>query len=160
MDSSQRNLALENGPAATFNQQGDLRTQLQRLFGHQNGWTERTAAVVHLGLREIKRVLSFDIAGRNIITKGVPDDFCIPINDENEFRLRHTPTCVPTNSDLAVGSDNPPTRRFKEKLRPLGVVDSRIKHCSPTFLGFFAAAFPAPLISDTSCPNLLSSDRS
>src|SRR6201999_1045079 len=124
----------------------------------QSGGTDGTTAVVAFRLRQIERIFAFDIAGRDIIAECVADDFCIPINYEDEFRFGHTPTRVAPNSNFAIRSHHSPTSRFKEKLRPFGIVHPRIKHGSPAFVRFFPASFPAPFIRDASRPNLLSPD--
>jgi hypothetical protein len=46
----------------------------QRFLGDQHPWTECARAVVHLRLRQIERVLAFDVARAHVVADRVADD--------------------------------------------------------------------------------------
>ena len=46
----------------------------QRTCAHQNSRSERATAVVHLGLRQIERILALDVARTHVVADGVAGD--------------------------------------------------------------------------------------
>jgi hypothetical protein len=59
---AERHLARERQASGAVNLDGDFGPRRQRAFAHQDTRAESAATVVDLGLRQIERVLTFDIA--------------------------------------------------------------------------------------------------
>src|SRR5215207_7389964 len=97
--------------------------------------SQGAAAVVDLGLRQVQRVLSFYVPGRNVIAGGVADDLHPAVHDEHKLGLRHVPAAVLADAHGLAVSRDPPADGLEEELGPLGVVDlvvdvglSRLEH--------------------------------
>ena len=50
-------------------------------------WPERTTASEDLRLRQVERVLPFDVPRRNVVGDRVGENLSLAANDDREFRL-------------------------------------------------------------------------
>ena len=115
--------------------------------------TQGTRARVNLGLRQIERVLAFDVAAAHVVAGGYADDFEGGVDDQRQLRLRHIPGGVAANAHRRVRRDNPGTARFEEELGPRRRVDAGIDVAAVQRL--FLACGAAAFVGDAGRPHVL-----
>jgi hypothetical protein len=72
---SDRSFTFENYGAASGNRETDFnRLASRHVGGERDPRTKSTALVVKLRLRQVERIVPFDIAATHIVAYGVPDD--------------------------------------------------------------------------------------
>ncbi len=117
-----------------------------------------TAAVVDLGLREVKRVGSFDVTGAHVVADGVADDLGARIDEEGEFGLGDGPGGVATDFDGAVGACDLVSDGFEEELGAFGGVDTVVEVAASCVFGFGDAGAATAVVGDSGGPDLLIAD--
>ena len=133
----------------------DLRRVRQWARGHKNSRPQRAAAVVDLGLRQIQRILAFDIARAHIVANRVADDAPRRTDHQRQFRLRHGPVRIPANFNLAATAHRPACRRLEKKLRPLRRINAIVKVSATRILRLLHARTAAAIVRDAGGPDFL-----
>ena len=113
--------------AAAHNLKTNRRRGRQRLRRDEHAGPERATAVVDLGLRQIERILSLDIARAHVVADGVADDLAAIVDEQRQLRLGHVPLGVAANAHVASRSGDAAGRGLEEKLRPLGGIDAIVE---------------------------------
>ena len=91
--------------------------------GRNERRAQRAGAVVHLGLRQVERILAFDRPARDIVAERVAGDREIRGDHQRELGLGHVPIRVPSDADPFRRPANAPAGRLEEELGPDGIVD-------------------------------------
>src|ERR1700678_4116532 len=86
----------------------------QRAFAHQDTRAKSAAAVVDLGLRQVERVLTFDIARAHIVANVIAGDAAAWADHQSQFRLGYGPGGISPDPDLAAGADGAAGCGFEE----------------------------------------------
>src|SRR5919112_4808562 len=145
-------LVLENDDIPTPDAHGDAEAQHRIRSRENDAWPQRARTVVDLGLGEIQRILTLNIARRDIVAGGIADDLHPAVDDQNEFGLGHVPTTVPADAYPVPGADDPPPRSLEKKLGPLGAVDPLV---GVGVRRFQLAGLPAAQVGNPAGPDLV-----
>jgi len=103
--------------------------EVQRIhgaIGNAHPGPQRAAAVVDLGLREVERVLPFDVPRRHVIPGRVAHDVQPRRDDERQLGLRNVPRRVVPNAHGLSRAYHTMRGGFHEQLRPCRVIDTAV----------------------------------
>src|SRR5713226_1418823 len=131
--------------------------QRRHVVGESNDGAQGATIVVHLGLRQVKRVFALNIASAHVIADGVADDLQLRGDDQCQFRFRHTPLAVTADMDSAARTDDAMRIGFEEQLRPRRGIDQIVKPSRAFRLAL--ASLLTTLVSHSGCPHFLLVDR-
>src|SRR5690606_35864065 len=87
----ERRRALERRGRVALDRETDRGVCRQRRARDQNAGPEREALIVGFRLRQVERVLAFDVARAHVVADRVADDLAAPVHGQHELGLRHAP---------------------------------------------------------------------
>src|SRR5262249_10142390 len=110
-----------------------------------------------LGLRQVERVFTLDIARTHVVADGVADDFEFRRDYQSQLWFGDIPVAVGADADALAGAGNAVGRGLEEQLRSPRRVDEIIEPRRTS--GFALAGFLRALVRDTRGPDFLLIDR-
>ena len=122
------------------------------VVGQRDHRAQRAGVAVHLGLREVERVLALDIAAADVVADRVAYGLCVWIHDQRQFRFRHAPVAIAPQPDPIVGADDLAPDRLEKDLGTFSLIHPDVNLLR---LRLPHPGLPAPGIGDTCCPHFL-----
>ncbi len=155
----QRRRTLERALTSASNRQAHLGLRRERGRGDQHARPQPAAAVVHLGLGQVQRILSLDVARAHVVADRVPDNLAARADDQRELRLGHVPLRVLPNPHGLSMTAHAMRCGLEEELWTGRVVDAVVEVATARQLCLLHPGRAAPVVGDPGGPDLLRSDR-
>src|SRR6185436_17966137 len=147
-----RGLALEHRFTSAANAELDRHVGERLLVTQHDGRADGAAAVVHLGLRQVERVVALDVARGDVVARAVADDLEIAIQDQRELGLRHVPLGVAPHPNVHAVAHGTYADGLEEQLRAVGDVHLLI---DVFYRRFVRARLATAFVGNAARPNFL-----
>ena len=155
LDLTDRRLAAEDRRAAAVDRDRNRRVRPGQRAVDDQTRAEGRAAGVDLRLRQIERVLAFDVARAHVVADRVAEDRAARVDRQRQLRLGHVPLRIGADPHRSARADDAVRRRLEEQLRPVRVVDAVVEAAAARVLRLLharraAAEYVTPA-AQTSC---------
>src|SRR6266446_593354 len=112
--------AFEDFDAIAFNRETNRDMVGRRhTVGECDDRPQGTAIIVDLGLWQVERIFSLDVASAHVVADREPDDLKMGRDDQSQLRLGHAPLAVAANVNPAARIDHALRIGLEEQFRPI-----------------------------------------
>jgi hypothetical protein len=154
LDVADEGLARKRLPAVSMNRAAD-RPLAHLVLGCAQVHPRRhcTRAVVHLRLRQVQKILAFDVARAHVVADRTAGNLAARVQHECQLGLWHAPAGIAPDADGVAGGHDFLGNRLEKDFRAIGVVHPVVRRCAE--VGFFHARRFAAQVGHARRPHFL-----